>query len=104
MHPRRLVRLNELILQTRARRPITSVVVTHDLKTVFKVADRVVMFCPLGRLGPDDPQILFDGTPDELRSSRDPRSCGCARSTRSWPARSRARCSRCSWWPTPATG
>jgi phospholipid/cholesterol/gamma-HCH transport system ATP-binding protein len=65
--------INELILQTRARRPITSVVVTHDLKTVYKVADRVVMFYPLARLGPDDPQILFDGTPDGLRSSGDPR-------------------------------
>jgi phospholipid/cholesterol/gamma-HCH transport system ATP-binding protein len=65
--------INELILQTRARRPLTSVVVTHDLKTVFKVADRVVMLHPLARLGPGDPQILFDGTPDELRASEDPR-------------------------------
>jgi phospholipid/cholesterol/gamma-HCH transport system ATP-binding protein len=64
--------INELILQTRVRRPLTSVVVTHDLKTVYKVADRVVMLCPLARLGPDDPQILFDGTPDELRSNPDP--------------------------------
>ncbi len=65
--------INELILQTRRRSPITSVVVTHDLKTVYKVADRVVMLHPLARLGPDDPQILFDGTPAELRASADPR-------------------------------
>src|SRR5207245_9920285 len=39
--------INELILQTRRASPITSVVVTHDLKTVFKVADRVVMLYPL---------------------------------------------------------
>lgn len=65
--------INELILQTRASRPLTSVVVTHDLKTVYKVADRVVMLHPLARLGPDDPQILFDGTPDDLRANPDPR-------------------------------
>jgi phospholipid/cholesterol/gamma-HCH transport system ATP-binding protein len=65
--------INELILQTRRQSPITSVVVTHDLKTVFKVADRVVMLYPLGRLNPDEPQILFDGSPAELRTSSDPR-------------------------------
>jgi phospholipid/cholesterol/gamma-HCH transport system ATP-binding protein len=65
--------INELILQTRRASPITSIVVTHELKTVFKVADRVVMLHPLARLDPAEPQILFDGTPDELRSSSDPR-------------------------------
>jgi phospholipid/cholesterol/gamma-HCH transport system ATP-binding protein len=65
--------INELILQTRRASPITSVVVTHDLKTVFKVADRVVMLYPLARLNPDEPQILFDGNPAELRASADPR-------------------------------
>jgi phospholipid/cholesterol/gamma-HCH transport system ATP-binding protein len=65
--------INELILQTRRRSPITSVVVTHELKTVFKVADRVVMLSPLGRLKPGEPQILFDGTPDKLRASTDER-------------------------------
>jgi len=65
--------INELILQTRRRSPITSVVVTHDLNTVYKVADRVVMLYPLARLDPGEPQILFDGTPDELRACSDPR-------------------------------
>jgi phospholipid/cholesterol/gamma-HCH transport system ATP-binding protein len=65
--------INELILQTRARRPITSLVVTHDLKTVYKVADRVVMLYPLARLGAEEPQVLFDGTPEELRTSHEPR-------------------------------
>ena len=65
--------INELILQTRRASPITSVVVTHDLKTVFKVADRVIMLYPLGRLNPDEPQILFDGSPAQLRSSPDAR-------------------------------
>jgi phospholipid/cholesterol/gamma-HCH transport system ATP-binding protein len=65
--------INELILQVRQRRPVTSVVVTHEMKTVYKVADRVVMFYPLSRLGPTEPQILFDGTPDELRQYGDER-------------------------------
>jgi phospholipid/cholesterol/gamma-HCH transport system ATP-binding protein len=65
--------INELIRQVRQRRPVTSVVVTHEMKTVHKVADRVVMFYPLSRLGPREPQILFDGTPEQLRQCPDPR-------------------------------
>ena len=42
--------INELILRTRSQQPVTSVVVTHDMKTVRKVADRVVMLYPLSRL------------------------------------------------------
>src|SRR5690606_5379775 len=55
--------INELILQTRERRPVTSVVVTHDMTTVRKVADRVAMFYPLPRLLPDEDQIIFEGSP-----------------------------------------
>src|SRR5438552_3426083 len=62
--------INELILQTRQRRPVTSVVVTHDLKTVLKVTDRVVMLYPLAYLGPGEWPILFDGTPEELQQSK----------------------------------
>jgi phospholipid/cholesterol/gamma-HCH transport system ATP-binding protein len=65
--------INELILQTRRRHPVTSVVVTHDMKTVLKVADRVVMLHPLSRLPPGEHQILFDGTPDELTTCADAR-------------------------------
>jgi phospholipid/cholesterol/gamma-HCH transport system ATP-binding protein len=65
--------INELILQVRQRRPVTSVVVTHEMKTVYKVADRVVMLYPIARLGPAEPQILFDGTPEQLRQSADAR-------------------------------
>ena len=57
--------INELIMRTRARRPVTSIVVTHDMKTVHKVADRVVMFYPLARLAPSESQIVFQGSPDE---------------------------------------
>jgi phospholipid/cholesterol/gamma-HCH transport system ATP-binding protein len=65
--------INGLILQTRQRRPVTSVVVTHEMRTVFKVADRVVMLYPLARLPPGDSQVIYDGPPDGLRECPDPR-------------------------------
>jgi phospholipid/cholesterol/gamma-HCH transport system ATP-binding protein len=65
--------INELILQTRRKRTVTSVIVTHEMKTINKVADRVVMLYPLSRLKAGEPQILFDGTPDQLRDCADPR-------------------------------
>jgi phospholipid/cholesterol/gamma-HCH transport system ATP-binding protein len=65
--------INALILQTQRSMKTTGVVVTHDMKTVIKVADRVVMLYPLARLGPDEPQILYDGPPHEIENSPDPR-------------------------------
>ena len=65
--------INELILRVRLRPAVTSVVVTHDMQTARKVADRVIMLYPLFRLRPDESQIVFDGTPDELDRSTDPR-------------------------------
>jgi phospholipid/cholesterol/gamma-HCH transport system ATP-binding protein len=65
--------INELILQTRKRRPITSVVVTHEMRTVHKCADRVAMFYPLSRLQAGEDQILYDGTPEGLSGCPDPR-------------------------------
>lgn len=65
--------INELILQTRAANAVTSVIVTHEMKTVHKVADRVVMFYPLSRLKSDESQILFDGLPEELSKCEDER-------------------------------
>ncbi len=65
--------INELILGTRHRHPVTSVVVTHDMKSAQKVADRIVMLYPLSRLREDEPQVLFDGATAELERSRDRR-------------------------------
>jgi phospholipid/cholesterol/gamma-HCH transport system ATP-binding protein len=65
--------INELILRTRKNFPVTSVVVTHDMRTARKVADRVIMLHPLSRLEPNEPQIIFDGPPDELDHCGDPR-------------------------------
>jgi phospholipid/cholesterol/gamma-HCH transport system ATP-binding protein len=65
--------INELILRVSSRPGVTSVVVTHDMRTAHKVADRIVMLYPLFRLRPDEPQVVFDGTPEELDRCRDPR-------------------------------
>ena len=40
---------------------------------IRKVADRVVMLYPLTRLAPDESQILFDGPPSQLDSTKDRR-------------------------------
>jgi phospholipid/cholesterol/gamma-HCH transport system ATP-binding protein len=65
--------INELILQTQRTKKTTGVVVTHDMKTVTKVADRVVMLYPLARLEPGEPQVLYDGPAHELEGCSDPR-------------------------------
>ena len=65
--------INELILQTQQSMKTTGVVVTHDMKTVTKVADRVIMLYPLARLGPHDSQVLYDGPAADLEQSPDPR-------------------------------
>ena len=65
--------INELILQTRRRRPVTSVVVTHEMRTVRKVADRVVMMQPFARMEPGEPQLIYDGPPSGLADNADVR-------------------------------
>ena len=65
--------INDLILQARKRRAMTSIVVTHELRTVFKVANRVVMLSPLSRLSDGGTQIIYDGTPAGLKLAADPK-------------------------------
>lgn len=65
--------INELILRVGSRGGVTSVVVTHDMHTARKVADRIVMLYPLFRVAPGESQVVFEGTPAELDRSRDPR-------------------------------
>jgi len=57
-------KINDLILSMRERLQMTSVVVTHDLASAYKVADRMAMI--------HDGRIIFTGTPGEIRKSRDP--------------------------------
>lgn len=51
--------LDDLILRLREAMNMTVVVVTHELESVFKVADRITVL--------DKGEILFIGTVDELR-------------------------------------
>ncbi len=63
--------INELILQTQRTKKTTGVVVTHDMKTVEKVADRVIMLYPLSRLEPGASQIIYDGPAEGLEDHKD---------------------------------
>jgi phospholipid/cholesterol/gamma-HCH transport system ATP-binding protein len=65
--------INELMLSTRRNYQVTGLVVTHDMHTARKVAERVIMLYPLSRLGPGEPQIVFDGSPEELDRASDRR-------------------------------
>lgn len=65
--------INELILQTQADRSRSGIIVTHEMRTVTKCADRVIMLYPISRLEPDEPQILYDGPADGLEDHPDVR-------------------------------
>ncbi len=65
--------INELMIRTRSSYPVTSIIVTHDMKTAQKVADRVVMLYPLSRLEKDESQLIFDGSTDEVEHASDRR-------------------------------
>lgn len=65
--------INELMLDTRRRYPVTSIIVTHDMRTARKVADRVLMFYPRNRLNQDESQVIYDGPPSELEHAEDRR-------------------------------
>jgi phospholipid/cholesterol/gamma-HCH transport system ATP-binding protein len=53
--------INELIIKLQRQLAVTSIVVTHDMHSAFKVADRIVML--------HDGKLIFDGTPAEMRAS-----------------------------------
>jgi len=65
--------INELMILSRRRSCVTSVIVTHDMRTARKVADRIVMVYPLARLEPGESQVIFDGPPSELERTDDRR-------------------------------
>ena len=56
--------INELILKLQRELKVTSIVVTHDMQSAFKVGDRIVML--------HEGKVIFDGTPDEIRASENP--------------------------------
>ncbi|MDO5580431.1 MAG: ATP-binding cassette domain-containing protein [Planctomycetia bacterium] len=63
--------INELIIQARDKHRVTGIIVTHDMKSAMKVADRIVMLYPTSRLNEGEPQILFDGKPEEMETCKD---------------------------------
>ena len=61
LDPITIRRINGLILRLQERLGVTSVVVTHDMDTVFTVTDRLAMVY--------DKHIAFTGTPEEAQNS-----------------------------------
>lgn len=57
--------VDKLILDLRKKLHITSVVVTHDMKSVFSIADRIAMLY--------EGKVVAEGTPDEIRNAKDER-------------------------------
>ena len=60
--------LDELIIKLKESMNMTIVVVTHELESIFKIADYIAI------LG--EGELLMAGTPHEVRSSEDPRIVG----------------------------
>lgn len=55
--------IDSLIVDLDKRLHTTSIVVTHDMRSAYRVADRIVMLY--------EGKIQFDGTPDEIRATAD---------------------------------
>lgn len=65
LDPVNTARINHLIMGLKAALKVTSIVVTHDMKSAFSISDRLAMVFR--------GEIIATGTPDEFRASRDPR-------------------------------
>ena len=65
LDPLRSDAINDLIITLKDELRVTSVVVTHDMTSAFKVGDRILML--------QQGQFIADGTPDDFRNSTDPR-------------------------------
>lgn len=57
-------KINDLILNLRENLGMTSIVVTHDIGSAYKIADKIAMI--------HEGKIIFDGTPAVIRKSRNP--------------------------------
>lgn len=56
--------IDRLILRTRDELGVTAIVVTHDMRSAFRVADRIGML--------HEGMLRFIGTPEEVRTCSDP--------------------------------
>ena len=57
-------RINNLIIELQKKLNITTVAVTHDIISAYKIADRIAMLY--------DGEIIFDGTPKEVQNTDNP--------------------------------
>ena len=55
--------INDLIVDMQKKLGVTSVVVTHDMHSAYKVANRIAMIY--------DGKIIGSGTPEDIRQSKD---------------------------------
>ena len=56
--------INRLICKFQSTEKVTSVIITHEMRTVYDVADRVILL--------HDGKIRFDGNPNDLKNVDDP--------------------------------
>ncbi|MCA9400802.1 MAG: ABC transporter ATP-binding protein [Candidatus Omnitrophica bacterium] len=56
--------INNLIVEMRDKLKVTSIVVTHDMSSAYKVADTISMFY--------HGQVIAEGTPDEMKNTTHP--------------------------------
>jgi len=56
--------INELIIQMREKLNVTSIAITHDMKSAYKIGDRIAMLY--------QGKIIEVGTPDDIKNSPNP--------------------------------
>ena len=56
--------IDDLIAELSHKLKVTSIIITHDMFSVYKIANRVVML--------NDGLVQFEGTPDDLDKANDP--------------------------------
>jgi phospholipid/cholesterol/gamma-HCH transport system ATP-binding protein len=56
--------INQLIVRLKSELSVTSVTVTHDMASAFKISDRIVML--------HEGKIIFDGKPQQIQNSDNP--------------------------------
>ncbi|PJA27850.1 MAG: ABC transporter ATP-binding protein [candidate division Zixibacteria bacterium CG_4_9_14_3_um_filter_46_8] len=56
--------INELIIRMREELNVTSICVTHDMVSAYKISDRIAMIY--------EGKIIFTGSPDEVKSTDNP--------------------------------
>jgi phospholipid/cholesterol/gamma-HCH transport system ATP-binding protein len=65
LDPINTARVNHLIMGLQRRLSITSIVVTHDMKSAFQISDRIAMV--------HGGRVIYQGTTRDFRSASDPR-------------------------------